>query len=92
MNHKHARLFIYSIPALLIGLLLACGVGSSDVKGDVSAPSPTGAGLDRAPQTAPSQAAQGATYYVRTDGGSADECTGQTDAAYPGSGTSQPCA
>lgn len=32
------------------------------------------------------------TYYVRTDGGSNLQCTGRTDAAYPGSGTSQPCA
>ena len=32
------------------------------------------------------------TYYVRTDGGSDTQCTGKTDAAYPGSGTSQACA
>ncbi|MCX6030896.1 MAG: DNRLRE domain-containing protein [Chloroflexi bacterium] len=31
-------------------------------------------------------------YYVRTDGGSVDQCTGLTDAPYPGSGTGQPCA
>lgn len=31
-------------------------------------------------------------YYVRTDGGSPDQCTGQTDAAYPGSGSGQDCA
>jgi hypothetical protein len=36
--------------------------------------------------------AQGSTYYVRPDGGSAAQCTGLVDAAYPGSGTSQPCA
>lgn len=36
---------------------------------------------------------QGATYYVRTaDGGNSTECTGQADAAYPGSGTGQACA
>ena len=35
---------------------------------------------------------QATTYYVRTDGGSATQCTGLVDAAYPGSGTSQPCA
>jgi hypothetical protein len=34
----------------------------------------------------------GTTYYVRPDGGDATECTGLVDAAYPGSGTSQPCA
>jgi len=32
------------------------------------------------------------TYYVRPDGGDADQCTGVADAPYPGSGTNQPCA
>jgi len=32
------------------------------------------------------------TFYVRTDGGSDQQCTGRTDSAYPGSGTAQPCA
>jgi len=32
------------------------------------------------------------TYYVRPDGGSDQECSGLVDAAYPGSGTAQPCA
>ena len=34
----------------------------------------------------------GATYYVRTDGGSAEQCTGLVSAPYLGSGTNQPCA
>jgi hypothetical protein len=33
-----------------------------------------------------------ATYYVRTDGGTATQCTGQSDAPYSGSGTNQACA
>ncbi len=33
-----------------------------------------------------------ATYYVRTDGGTASQCTGLADAAYPGSGVNQACA
>lgn len=33
-----------------------------------------------------------ATWYVRTDGGTSSQCVGTTDAAYPGSGTAQPCA
>ncbi len=42
---------------------------------------------------APEVDAQGAaTYYVRPDGGSHEQCTGLTDAAYPGTGTNQPCA
>ena len=32
------------------------------------------------------------TYYVRPDGGSAEQCTGLVDAPYPGSGQGQPCA
>ncbi|HSP15307.1 MAG TPA: choice-of-anchor Q domain-containing protein [Thermoanaerobaculia bacterium] len=32
------------------------------------------------------------TYYVRTDGGSEQQCTGTINAAYSGSGTGQPCA
>jgi hypothetical protein len=36
--------------------------------------------------------AWGATYYVRTDGGTATQCTGTTDAAYPGTGSAQACA
>ncbi|PKO22759.1 MAG: hypothetical protein CVU38_07755 [Chloroflexi bacterium HGW-Chloroflexi-1] len=36
--------------------------------------------------------AQGNAYYVRTDGGSAEQCTGLADAPYPGSGAHQPCA
>jgi len=31
------------------------------------------------------------TYYVRTDGGTFAQCTGLVDAAYGGSGSSQPC-
>ncbi|MGA7615604.1 MAG: choice-of-anchor Q domain-containing protein [Thermoanaerobaculia bacterium] len=37
-------------------------------------------------------AASAATYYVRTDGGSAEQCTGLADAPYPGAGTAQACA
>ena len=36
--------------------------------------------------------ADAATYYVRTDGGTADQCTGLTNAPYPGSGTNPACA
>lgn len=32
------------------------------------------------------------TWYIRTDGSTNTNCTGQTDAAYPGSGTNQNCA
>lgn len=35
---------------------------------------------------------QGNIYYVRTDGGDAEQCTGLANAPYPGSGTNQQCA
>ncbi|HET7845421.1 MAG TPA: hypothetical protein VFL14_14790 [Xanthomonadales bacterium] len=37
-------------------------------------------------------AAPAATYHVRPDGGDATQCTGRTDAPYPGSGSAQDCA
>ena len=37
-------------------------------------------------------AAFAATYYVRTDGGTASQCTGLANAAYPGNGGNQACA
>ena len=36
--------------------------------------------------------ARAATWYVRTDGGTSTQCTGTTDAAYPGSGNGRACA
>ena len=36
--------------------------------------------------------AQAATFFVRTDGGDANQCNGKADAAYSGSGTAQNCA
>ncbi len=36
--------------------------------------------------------AMAATYYVRPDGGTAEQCTGLVDEPYPGSGTDQDCA
>lgn len=32
------------------------------------------------------------TYYVRSDGGNAEQCTGLSDNPYPGSGTNRECA
>jgi hypothetical protein len=40
----------------------------------------------------PAAAATAATYYVRPDGGSAEQCTGLADAPYPGSGRARACA
>jgi hypothetical protein len=39
-----------------------------------------------------SKTVEAATFYVRADGGNASQCTGRSDARYPGSGTNQACA
>jgi hypothetical protein len=55
----------------------------------------TCSGNNTAVQTAATSsvaALQGQMYYVRTDGGSAEQCTGLADAPYPGNGINQPCA
>lgn len=33
-----------------------------------------------------------ATYYIRTDGGTALQCNGKFDLSYPGEGENQNCA
>jgi hypothetical protein len=76
---------ILGITALL--LLVGCAIYT---------PAPTTASVVRpslpiVPHTSPALSS-GATYYIRPDGGSVGQCTGLVDAAYPGSGTSQPCA
>jgi hypothetical protein len=40
----------------------------------------------------PGSASFGATWYVRSDGGSAEQCTGRSNLPYGGSGSGQPCA
>jgi len=37
-------------------------------------------------------AASAASYYVRSDGGNTNQCTGLADSPYPGSGSNQACA
>jgi hypothetical protein len=82
-----ARTGIACTRALALALLLtACAVATSgsDATTSFTPPPPEVA--------APAQPSGATTYYVRPDGGSAEQCTGRVDAAYPGSGTSQPCA
>ena len=44
------------------------------------------------PPPPPPPPAAGGPYYVRPKGGTPTQCTGQTNADYPGSGTGQACA
>jgi hypothetical protein len=72
-------------------VLLGCNISSSTptVASAISPPSPSA--VQPFPLVIPTSPA-GATYYVRTDGGSAEQCTGLVDVSYSGSGTGQPCA
>ena len=76
----------WTLVTVLILITTACSVSNvSPVTSPTQSPGTTFA--------SPSSSQSGGTvYYVRPDGGSADQCTGLVDAAYPRSGTSQPCA
>ncbi len=73
-------------------LIFACNAPlratpTSEALAPVSTPLPTV--LIQPSPPAPFQSTQGATYYVRPDGGSAAQCSGRTDAPYTGG---QDCA
>lgn len=93
-----SRSLINLVTAMVFSLavgLAGCGGGGGG--GDPAAsPAPVSGSLtgqtpaEEAP--APAPATSGTTYHVRTDGGSATQCTGKTNAAYPGTGTARDCA
>jgi hypothetical protein len=86
------RLIVYAV--CVFGLLLALAACSGEESGDdgeeIVEPEITASAETPVPDEV--QRAAFATLYVRTDGGSAEECTGLADASYPGSGSAQPCA
>jgi hypothetical protein len=90
-----ARTGIACVRILALALLLtACAVATSG--SDASTPLPPASPEATAPTptkaAAPAQPSSMTTYYIRPDGGSAEQCTGRADTAYPGSGTGQACA
>jgi hypothetical protein len=82
------------VAALLWAFLATCGPASEAS----SLPCSSSAGREEGtPSAAPARATtfpqiQGTVYYIRPDGGSAEQCTGLVDAPYPGGGDHQPCA
>jgi hypothetical protein len=82
------------VAVLLWALLATCGPAGQAS----SLPPPSSTGREEAtssagpagPTTFPQ--IQSTVYYIRPDGGSAEQCTGLVDAPYPGNGNSQPCA
>ena len=55
----------------------------------VSRPGPSPAGSPALPSDTSADQPQATVYYVRPDVGTAQQCTGRADAAYPASGSAQ---
>ncbi len=81
--------------ALFLTLVWALGCGTSGtvmpLTNDTTMLPGSSASQTASPTVHPATL-QAATWYVRPDGGSHEQCTGLADAPYPGSGTNQPCA
>ncbi len=78
-------MFKRGTPLLLLLTLVVCTTCATTPVEEEAPPAPT-------LPPGPSPTAEGLTYYVRTDGGSPERCTGLADAPDPGSGFGQPCA
>jgi hypothetical protein len=68
----------------MVWLLGACSAPAIEPTAGPSVASPAGQ-VDGAPLS-------GTVYFVRPDGGDTTQCTGLSDAAYPGTGEAQACA
>ena len=78
---KQRILFLLSV---FLMVALACNIPSQAPDQEIEEPSN--------PPFIRSPGPAGSIYYVRSDGGSYEQCTGLVDASYPGSGINQPCA
>ncbi len=70
---------------ILFILFTCCGTACSTSVTEIGEP------IGPAPQHVRSSTGP-TTWYIRPDGGPPDACTGQVDAAYPGTGSGKPCA
>lgn len=85
---------------LLMAMTVACNLGSGETAATTAAPGGAPSVRETGEQTpsfipalmATPLEPSGAVYYIRADGGSAEQCTGLADAPYAGSGLTQPCA
>jgi hypothetical protein len=89
-------LLLLLIPCLI--LILACNLltgqspeATAEEESTTQAEGPVATAVEPRPE-ATRPTTSGGVYYVRPDGGSMEQCTGQADAPYPGSGTGQACA
>lgn len=89
-RQRHYRRLPCQFPialTLALSLILACTIAN------VATPTvPAASNTPVYPPASSTGTTAGQTYYVRPDGGSAEQCTGLVDAPYPGSGSNQPCA
>ena len=81
--HKTMAIKVTAL-ALFLGLTACLSTTPSPVS--EPPPSPESTASPSAPRST------GATFYIRPDGGTFEQCTGLVNAAYTGSGTNQPCA
>ncbi|MBV6393945.1 MAG: hypothetical protein KPEEDBHJ_03190 [Anaerolineales bacterium] len=79
-----SRIFFRRLLCPLIAAGLACAQGNGSTPSEAG-DAPSG------PSSAP-VSSSGAIFYIRTDGGNAEQCNGLADAPYPGSGSNQACA
>jgi hypothetical protein len=95
---SRGMLVIIGFVVFIVGMTCRGGATATSTTAPLNPPStlsPSNSPVPQLPTTQPAQPNQptsGAVYYIRPDGGSAEQCTGLVDAAYPGSGNGQPCA
>jgi len=95
-----SRRLIVVATAIVTAVLAACRLAGLTQPPAAELPSgstPSAGGQTAGPTLPPPHPVEvaplsGTVYYVRQDGGDAEQCTGLADAPYPGSGQSQPCA
>lgn len=90
-----------SLALVLLGVSLSCGFRTEQsalpAPATIEVVNSTTQSLQSPPpatayQTLFPPASSGNVYYIRTDGGSHEQCTGLVDQPYPGEGNRQPCA
>jgi sugar lactone lactonase YvrE len=86
---KPYLLFIAFLSLFLMGMICTASVCACFSKHATNLPASPPAPLLSTPQPSTFQSS---TFYIRSDGGSPDQCDGLSDAPYPGSGTNKPCA
>jgi hypothetical protein len=91
LSKRGVLMFAKKILVIILSVFL---LFTSACNAPVEGPAFVETGQEPASPTA-TQTASGSirtTYYIRQDGGSAEQCNGLVDTPYPGSGTNQPCA